>query len=135
MTSASISAIHHGSAQRRHLLGLRDLDDAAEALRVLERDARDARAQAAVDAGLQRDRAAVRADGDEVAGRDPAPPRVLGRELELGLRPLELELRDALDGGAGEERLVGDEPDLSLARPSAAARAERWRATCSGASG
>ncbi len=73
-------------------------------------------AQAAVDACRQRDRAAVRADRDEVAGRDLAPPCVVGRELELGLRPLELELGDALDGGAGEERLVGDESDLAALR-------------------
>src|SRR5439155_3173061 len=77
------------------------------------RDARDAGAQAAVYAGPKRDRVAVRADRDEVAGRDPALPGVGGRELELRLRPLELELRDALDGGAGEKRLVRDEPDLS----------------------
>ena len=124
---------------RRHavtaLLGLRDLDDAAEAVRVLERDARDARAQAAVDARRQRDRAAVRADGDEVAGRDPAPPRVVGRELELRLRPLELELRDALDGGAGEERLVRDEADLALRWAFCCGSGSAGASTCSGASG
>src|SRR2546421_2092495 len=108
MISASISAIHQGSftrvppaPSRRHLLRLRDLHDAREALCVLERDPCDARAQAAVDAGREPDRAAVGADRDEVTGRDLAPPRVVGRELELGPRSLELKLRDALDGRAG----------------------------------
>src|SRR4029453_14919206 len=91
-------------------------DDSREAVRVLERDARDARTQAAVDAGRQCDRAAVGADPDKVAGRDLATPRVVSRELELGLRPLELKLGDALDGRAGEERLVCNEHDLPSLR-------------------
>src|SRR5947208_14718977 len=114
MISASSSAIHHGSCGvMRSPPRPRDLDDAAEIFGVLERDAGDAGAQAAVYAGPKRDRVAVRADRDEVAGRDRALPGVGGRELELRLRPLELELRDALDGGAGEKRLVRDKPDLS----------------------
>src|SRR5207248_9761607 len=48
-------------------------------------------------------------------GRELAAPCVARRDLELGLWPLELQLRHALDGGAGEERLVRDESDLAPA--------------------
>ncbi len=42
---------------------------------------------------------------------DPARLRVLARDLHVAARPLELQLRRALDGGAGEERSVGDEAE------------------------
>src|SRR5262245_29853053 len=83
---------------------------------MLERDACDPLAQAPVDARSQGDCAAVRPNGDHVTGGDAAPRRIVERELELGLRPLELELGDALDCGAGEERLVRDETHFALAR-------------------
>ena len=41
-----------------------------------------------------------------VAVRDAARVRVVAGQLDLGRRALELELLDALDCGAGEERLV-----------------------------
>ena len=50
---------------------------------------------------------------DRVAGLDRAPRRVGGGELELGRRPLERELADALDERAREERPVADEPELA----------------------
>ena len=43
------------------------------------------------------------ADAHGLAVHDPSSLGVLGRDLDLGRRPLELELRNALDRRAGEE--------------------------------
>src|SRR5205814_8134442 len=62
---------------------------------------------------------------DGIAVRDPAPLRVVQSELHLGVRALELKLRDALDGRPAEEGAVAEE----LERPAArrARRLDRWR--------
>ena len=59
----------------------------------------------------RRDRRVVRADLDLVARLDAARASVGRGELEHRLRPLELELRDALDRRPREERPVRDEPE------------------------
>ena len=67
-------------------------------------DPSDAFDELAVDARAELDRGPVRAQGDDVARRDPAPVGVPCGELDLALGPLELELGHTLDLGAGEER-------------------------------
>src|SRR6476659_8426752 len=56
---------------------------------------------------------AVRAHDDDIAVDDPAARSVPGRELDLASRPLEVELRHALDSGPGEERPVALQAELS----------------------
>ena len=110
------------------------VDAAAQALRVLVGDQRDALAQLVGEACAQLDRRAVARHGDEVAVRDPVRARVRARERHLGLRALELELRDALDGGAGEERLVRDEAQARRGGAGAGS-GTGGTSTCAGASG
>src|SRR4029078_11151835 len=73
---------------------------------VLVGGARDALDERAVDAGAQLDRGAVRANRDEVSGRDAAPAGVTARERDLLGGALELELCDPLDLVPREERRV-----------------------------
>ena len=80
---------------------------------MLRGDARDPGRERAVDAGAQRHGRAVRARRDGVAVGDLAPGGLLGGERELGLGPLELELGDPLDGGAGEERPVAQQAQVA----------------------
>ena len=63
----------------------------------------------------------VRADDDVLAVRDVAHLGVVGRELDLGVGPLELELLDALDDRAREERAIAQE----LERASVCGRRRR----------
>src|SRR4029453_18392954 len=79
---------------------------------------------------------AVGAGGAPAAGADPEPLRIGGRHLDLGIGPLELQLRHALDRRPGEERPVGNEAQLRVvcllraclgARPLDLAGRDRWR--------
>ena len=54
------------------------------------------------------------------------------RQLDLRLRPLELQLGHALDGRAGEERLVADEAQPVL--PTPCGSGSGYGSTCVGAS-
>src|SRR5438067_13195378 len=71
-------------------------------------DARDAALQTLVDCRAELDRSPVRADVDRLAPLDAQTPRIFRGELDLRRGPLELELRDALDRGAREERPVAE---------------------------
>src|SRR5437588_10334375 len=79
-------------------------------------DTRDAGLQALVDHGTELDRGPVRADVDRLAPLDSKAPGVPRRELDLRRRPLELELRDALDRGAREERPVAEQLQRAAGR-------------------
>ena len=57
----------------------------------------------------------VRADADGVAVREPARGRVLGRQLDLRLGPLELELVHALHRRPREERPVTEQAQRASA--------------------
>ena len=91
-------------------------------------DAHDARDELAVDACPQFDGGAVRADGDEVAGRDRTAFGVVRRQLELAVGALELKLGDALDGRPGEEWAVAEQAQVREEGPVAAALFARGRA-------
>ena len=65
-----------------------------------------------VDARAKLDRSAVGEHRHRLAGLDRPLLRVLGRELDHRLGPLELELRHALDRAAGEERAVAGQAEL-----------------------
>src|SRR5207245_9688489 len=90
-------------------LSRRQLHGRLQVARVLLRDAQHSRSELAAEAGAQRDRRAVGPDGDLVAAADAASTRILFGELDLRLRPLELQLRYALDRRTGEERAVAHE--------------------------
>ena len=77
-------------------------------------DSGDAGFQALVDRGSELNRRAVRAHADRLAAPHAQTLGVFDGKLDLWRRPLELELRDALDGGAGEERPVAEQ----LERPA-----------------
>ena len=72
-------------------------------------DAHGAPRKVAAQLGAQFERGPVRRDGDRLAVADAALARVVGVELDLAVRSLELELGRALDGGAAEERAVREE--------------------------
>ena len=132
-----ISEIHHGSpfaplathepAHTRTTSTSRWSSDAcSSAIRATPSRSR------AVDACAELDRRAVRAERYGVSRRDPAPVGVGGRERDLALGPLELELRDPLDLRPGEERPVAQEaerPDEVVSRRHSAPANERraWR--------
>ena len=78
-------------------------------------DPRDPGSQRRVDPGAQLAENGLVRDRHGLAVQDLARLGVLGRELDLGRRPLELQLGNPLDGRAREERAVTDEPQLSLA--------------------
>src|SRR5919106_2971111 len=107
-TNALMTWIHQGSfsASGTRLL---HLDAILEAVRVVVRDADDARAQPAVEPGPQIAGGAVRGNAHGLAGRDSPRLRIVERELHLGRRALEGELRHALDRRAAEERPEADE--------------------------
>src|SRR5260221_2360446 len=111
MIAALISEIHHGSLMRFRLLRSRkrQVHEPEQAVRVLVGDKCDTRMHIVGEARSQLDRDAARRDGYRIARRDTSRARVSARDGDLGLRPLELELVNALHGGAGEERLVDDE--------------------------
>ena len=69
--------------------------------------------------------------GDGVAGGDAAGARVGARQLDLAAGPLEGELGRALDGGAGEERAVGQQAQAR--RPSASFFAGGFGSGCTAA--
>ena len=89
----------------------RDLHRVVEARRVVLWHA-DGWGEAAVEAGPQLDARPVGTQRYQRAARDAAGRCVLGRDLHLGSRPLELQLGHALDCGAGEERAVGQQTQL-----------------------
>src|SRR5437899_1262701 len=91
---------------------------------VLVRDSYRARGEVASDARTQLDGRAVRGDGDRLPVADLAALRVLRCELNLRLRPLELQLGRTLDRGAREERAVGDQPETRSPGTWFAARAK-----------
>src|SRR5690348_8439037 len=86
-----------------------DLDRAVDIARELVGNACHSRSEVAVDTRAQRHRMAAAAHRHLVARADLALLGIDARQLDLGLRALELELRHALHGRAREERLVRDE--------------------------
>ena len=117
ITTALIALIHQASVTRASPRRCRARARRAEP----SGDEHDAGPQVAADAGAQRRRRAVRAHGHLVAVAHAEPVRVVAREVDQAVGPLEAELLDALDGGAGEERPVADEPEP-------VGRVGRWRA-------
>jgi hypothetical protein len=77
---------------------------------VLLRDPHGAGGKVARDPCAQLDRRPVGGDGDGRAVADAVRLGVLGRELDLGVGALELQLGGPFDGRPGEERLVRDQP-------------------------
>src|SRR3954454_25407841 len=97
---------------------LRQLHGGLQVAGVLVGDADDSRPQLAVETRTQRHGRAVRADGHVVAWPNAVRAGVVGRELDLGLRTLELQLRRALDSGPREKRPVTHQPQTRAAVPS-----------------
>src|ERR671915_2231206 len=108
--SALMTSIHQGSF---NCSGMRHLDALVQSLRVLLFDPHHTGQEAAVDTGGERVRRAVRADANRLAGRDAPLAGIRRRELDLGQRALELELRDALHRLAAEEPAVADDLETS----------------------
>ena len=76
---------------------------------MLDCDSSDACGEELVHARVKLDRVAAGPDAHGVAWLEAEPRCVLGRELDFRGGPLELKLRNALDGWAREERPVGDQ--------------------------
>ena len=143
MMTASIAAIHQGSPLStrtrrggRAASRLHHLDEQVQVGRVLFGDARDALDELPVDAGAELDRGAVRATTTVSPPATARRAASAGGELDLGRRPLEAELLDALDEGAREERPVTVQPQLAeevLARPLGASSAALASAPAGGA--
>src|SRR6188472_1242909 len=106
MPAPDAGASAHWSLHRAYGSCLDDLDLGVEVGRVLVGDASDALHELAVDAGTQLDGGAVRANRDDVSGRDAAPAGVTTRESDLLLGALELQLGDPFHLVPGEERRV-----------------------------
>src|SRR5258707_9306975 len=127
MIAALISEIHHGSLMRFRLLRSRkrQVHEPEQAVRVLVGDKCDTRTHIVGEARSQLDRDAACRHGYRIARRDTSRARVSARDGDLGLRPLELELVNALHGGAGEERLEDDGGEARAPR-GGPGRAPRW---------
>src|SRR4051794_31385196 len=87
-----------------------------ELARVLLGHAREADGEAPADLRAQPHARLVGRHDDVGAVLDPAPARVLVRELDLRAGALELELGYALDGRAREQRPIAHEPEPGAAR-------------------
>jgi len=66
-----------------------------------------ARAELLADTRAQLDRRPVRADADEVAGGDPARGGIGRRQLDLGVRPLELAASGRWNWSSGTRSTAG----------------------------
>src|SRR6478609_6182395 len=80
---------------------------------VVDGDADDAGLEIARDLRAQLHGRAVRGDRDGGSVANPARARIVGRELDDRIRPLEVQFRRALDGRAGEEGAIRDEAEAT----------------------